>query len=260
MNTIFGIGVLVIGVVAVGATGALFTKAWRDRVTLARLTTVVAVLTLAVIAIVTIVIGYTLLFAKQVGITVPIEVTEVKIPEGIVFHDTVATIVSGGADQATLVVEGLSWPTRLLLLTGELAGTLTIGAVALIALKAARALRGGDIFSFAPRAIMTAAIVVAVGGVLWTLMNDIGTWRAGIEALHISGFVLDGPLSERFDGDSDLFLAEHGWPTPASLTLTFPFWPLGVSLGLALVAAAFQAGQRLRDDVEHLQDDVRGLV
>ena len=42
------------------------------------------------------------------------------------------------------------------------------------------------------------------------------------------------------------------WLVTAPFALTVPFWPLGAGLALALLAAAFRAGERLRRDTEGL--------
>lgn len=255
---------LIIGLLAVAAIGlGLLTRAGRDRVVLARLTSFFAILTLVGVGISMAVLGYVLLSGADVGVTVPVQIVQAHLPEGIVDPQAVATVVSGGADRATLVIAGLTLPTRLLLFVGELAGNVTIGAVAVIALRAARALRDGDIFDFAPRAIMVTASIVVVGGLIWSIVGDIGAWRAGVEALQLYGWGAEGPLAEALsdpDVDTQLFLAEHGWLAPAGFTLTIPFWPLSIGLGLALVGTAFRAGQGLRGDVATLEDDVRGLV
>lgn len=204
-----------------------------------------------------------LIFASQVLVTVPLKVLPVRFPEGMVDPDTVATIMSGGASQAELLVTGLTLPTRALLLGAELTGDVTIAAVAIVALRAAGALRGGDIFAFAPRAILATASIVLVGGLAWSVLGDVGSWRAGIEALHLSGFGAEGTLAQQL-GDSSVpqeeILASHGWLAPAGLTVEFPLWPVSIGLGLALVASAFSAGQGLRKDVADLQADVKGLI
>ncbi|MFT3886927.1 MAG: hypothetical protein QM713_02005 [Arachnia sp.] len=237
----------------------LLARASTDRLALARLTSIAAILTLIVLGITTVVLSYTLLFSTEVGVTVPLAPTQPKLPDGVVEFHPVATVVSAGTSSANLVIAGLTLPTRLLLLGGELAGTVTLGAVAVVALQAARALRDGDIFRFAARAITTAAVIVAVGGLAWSILNDIGSWRAGVEALTSLTFGYDGPVTTGFV-DSAEWLAQNGWPRPADFQVTIPFWPLGVGLGLALVGAAFRTGQGLRKDVAGLQADVDGLV
>lgn len=255
---------LIVGLLAVAAIAlALLARAGRDRVDLARLTSFFAILTLIGAGLSMVITGYTLLFGSEVGVTVPIEIVQARLPEGIIDPLRTATVVSGGADRATLIVAGLTLPTRLLLLVGELAGNITIGAVAIVALQAARALRDGDIFDFAPRAIMTTAAIVVAGGLIWSIAGDIGAWRAGVEALQLYGWGAEGALAEELsnpDIDTQTFLAEHGWLAPAGFTLTIPFWPLSIGLGLALVGTAFRTGQRLRTDVATLEADVDGLI
>lgn len=248
----------------VGGVALLLIMAGRGEVrSLARLTSVFATITLIGIGISLAVRCYTLLFSPTVDVSVALDPTPIRLPEGLIDPHSIATVVSGGADRASLVVSGLTLTTRLVLLGSEVAGGLTIGAVALIALRATGALRNGDIFTVAYRAIMTAAVIVMLGGIAWTVLGDIGSWRAGIEALRLDSWGAQGALGAELAGASDtnLVLAEHGWPTPlAGPTITLPLWPISVGLGLAVVATAFRMGQRLRTDVTRLSDDVRGLV
>jgi hypothetical protein len=253
--------ILFLVIVLAGAAflALLLARVGRGTVDVARLTTVFAVLTIVGAAFSAVVACWSLLFASQAEVTVPLTVTQARFPEGIIDPHTVATVVSGGADRAALVVSGLTLPTRLLLLGADLAGAVTIGAVAVVALRAARALRRGDIFAFAPRAIMATATIVIAGGLTWSLLGDIGAWRASVEALHVYGFGAEGALAQEMangSAPSEELLAEHGWLAPAGLTVTFPLWPLG----LALVGSAFRAGQDLRKDVTELKADVDGLI
>ena len=47
-------------------------------------------------------------------------------------------------------------------------------------------------------------------------------------------------------------LAQYGWPEPYGLLVNIPFWPLTAGLGLALIAAAVNAGHKLREDTQGL--------
>lgn len=237
-------------------------RGW-NRITLARATTFFAVLTLIGIGIGLVAGGWQSLFGKEVGVTIPVLGAQPRLPDGIVDAITMATIVGGAVDQATLFIEDLTMTTRLLLFANQLTWAVTLGAIAIVALRAAKALREGNIFGFAPRAIMTTAIIVAVGGVAGSMLDDISAWRAGVEALQVTSFGIEGPLAHDFDtydGDAQLFLSEHGWLTPDGLNITLPFWPLSIGVALALVGTAFRTGQQLQKDVEGLQDDVRGLI
>ncbi len=258
-----GVVMLIIVLVVAATASLLLARAGRGRIDLPRLTSFFAILTLIGAGLSAIATCYASLFAAEAGVTVPIQIVQARLPKGIIDAQTVATVVSGGASQADLIVSGLTLPTRLLLLAGGLASSVTIGAVAVVALRAARALRDGDIFGFAPRAIMTTAAIVTVGGLAWSILGDIGSWRAGVEALQLYGWGAEGALAEELsnpDIDTQTFLAEHGWLAPAGFTLTIPFWPLSIGLGLALVGSAFRAGRDLRKDVAALEADVDGLI
>ncbi|MDF1490354.1 hypothetical protein [Tessaracoccus caeni] len=258
------IPVVLVAALGVGIMLSIVLRAGRSLLTLARATAFFAILTLIGTGIGLVAGGAQTLSNKQLEVTVPVVGPGPRLPDGVVDATTAAHIVGGSISQATLSVEGLSLATRLLLFGNQLIWAITIGAIAIIALRAAHALRDGDIFSFGPRAIMITAVIVAVGGVIGSVLGDIGDWRAGVEALDVSGFGVTGPLVDAFDLEiydtGQQFLANHGWLAPQTLEITIPFWPISVGLALAIIGAAFRAGQRLRGDVEELQDDVRGLV
>lgn len=254
--------IVIILLLAAAVVMVLLARLGRANIDLARLASFVAILTLVGSGIFAVASCWSLLFSPEVSVFVPIDNPPARFPKGIIDPTTVATVVAGGADRAFLTISGLTLPTRLLLLSSTLASSVTIGAVALVGLRAARALRDGDIFAFAPRAIMTTAAIVIVGGFSWTVLGDIGAWRAGLEALRVTSFGAEGALAEAMNGNYDPahFLAERGWLAPAHLTVTFPLWPLSIGLGLALVGTAFRAGQGLRKDVTELKADVDGLI
>lgn len=255
--------IVIILLLAAAVVMVLLARLGRGDIDLARLASFVAILTLVGSGIFAVASCWSLLFSPAVSVSVPIDNPPARFPKGTIDPTTVATVVAGGADRAFLTISGLTLPTRLLLLSSTLASSVMIGAVALVGLRAARALRDGDIFAFAPRAIMTTAVIVIVGGFAWTVLGDIGAWKAGVEALQVTSFGAEGALAEAMDDpsyDPVFFLAERGWLAPAHLSVTFPLWPLSIGLGLALVATAFRAGQSLRKNVTELKADVDGLI
>ncbi|WP_028709620.1 hypothetical protein [Propionicicella superfundia] len=183
-------------------------------------------------------------------VSVPLEPFTPHIADGIELAPASATILGGGIDRATLSLTGLSWTTRILLALSRLAEAGAIIAVSLLALKLARSVQADDPFRAGSKAHSVAAIVVTAGGVAGSVLGDLGSWRAGREALDVAGWGASAshPITET------TALAQYGWPEPMqSFTLTVPWWPLLGGLGLALIATAFRAGERLRDDT-------RGLV
>jgi hypothetical protein len=90
-----------------------------------------------------------------------------------------AGIVGGGVDSATLTIEGLSWATRSLLVGSWVLQGAAVVAVALVALRLARALDAGDIFREGPAAIMRMGLIVTCSGSAWSILGELGAWRAG---------------------------------------------------------------------------------
>ena len=75
---------LIIGLLAVAAIGlGLLTRAGRDRVVLARLTSFFAILTLVGVGISMAVLGYVLLSGADVGVTVPVQIVQRIVEFGI---------------------------------------------------------------------------------------------------------------------------------------------------------------------------------
>jgi len=168
---------------------------------------------------------------------------------GITLQGMTATIVGGGVDRATLTLAGLSWETRLLLVTSWVIQCAMWVAISWVAVRLASSLEDGDIFRDCARTIAKVASIVAVGGLLGSILGDLGAWRAGVEALEHSGGGADGAIAALDPFDN---LAQYGWPEPYGFLVNIPFWPLAALLGLALIAAAFSAGHQLRQDTQGL--------
>ncbi|MCW5954351.1 MAG: hypothetical protein KIT69_19035, partial [Propionibacteriaceae bacterium] len=154
-------------------------------------------------------------------------------------------ILSGGVDRVTVEATGFSTQVRVLgLLAGVLGGATLIG-VCLVVDRLARSLGDGDPFALGGNALRWAAWIVLIGGVLASVVGDLGDWLASRELFRVTGWSVIGA------GETSS-IAELGWPEPSNLSLTIPFWPLGAALVLALLAGVFRYGGRLRRDTEGL--------
>ncbi|MEZ5085514.1 MAG: hypothetical protein R2722_04435 [Tessaracoccus sp.] len=115
-------------------------RGW-NRVTLARATTFFAVLTLIGIGIGLVAGGWQSLFGKEVGVTIPVLGAQPRLPDGIVDAITMATIVEAPSIGNAIhrrphddhALTSLREPAHL----GR-----HLGAIAIVALRAAKALRG----------------------------------------------------------------------------------------------------------------------
>jgi len=195
-----------------------------------------------------------LLVDAPATVTVPLHVMAPHAARGITIDPAPAHIVGGGVDRATLELTGLSVPTRALLVASDALQAATAVLLGIIVVRLARSLAAGDPFRVGFRSLSTASIVLLAGGTAWTVLGDLGAWRAGQEALAVPGWSASKAYAVliRSTDDIDGILSQYGWPRPADLTLTLPLWPLGAALGLALLAAVFRAGVRLRRDTEGL--------
>ena len=161
------------------------------------------------------------------------------------FIDTPATLVEGSLTSVSLVIEGLSLSTRLMLAGGAVleAGT-TVTLLALIGLGCHKILSGDTFAPVVARLARAAGIVVLVAGTLGSLLSQIGRHAAGNAALAAEGAGWTDP-------SPDWELSKF-WPQPA-FNLTIEFMPL--LLGGALLALALL----LRRGTE-LQQETAGLV
>ncbi|MGC3952916.1 MAG: hypothetical protein QM804_01460 [Propionicimonas sp.] len=205
---------------------------------LSRGTVVVTVLYLVVLAT-------TLFGGGPIRWEAPITPMPLRLAQGLELDGLTTAILSGGADRVTVEATGLSPLVRVLgLLTGVLAGATLVG-VCLVVDRLARSLGEGDPFALGGNALRRAAWIVLLGGVLSSVVGDLADWRASHELFWVDGASWSG------DGEFTS-LTDLGWPEPASLALTIPFWPLGAALVLALLAGVFRYGHRLRRDTEGL--------
>jgi hypothetical protein len=191
--------------------------------------------------------AYPLLDGGPVTVTAPVVPMKPYLAEGIVLdHGPLATIVSGGFDRVTVTATGLGIGARLALLASLLVGSATTIAVSIVFIRLARSLRTGDPFAVGSRALLATAWIVLIGGAVGALLGDLGGAFASNDLFEYSGATLPANW-----GPTDA-IADHGWPEPVMLTFTIPWWPLGVGLVLALLAAVFRYGERLRRDAEGL--------
>lgn len=184
-------------------------------------------------------------------VSLAVHVPEVRVP-GLTVDRASAVILSGGADRATLTVTGLSWASRLLLAAESVLQVVVTIVIALMTLRLARNLRAGKPFDGLARSLVQCAIVLFLGALLWSFVGGIGSYTAGREALEIHGMsAMDGTIGAQIFPETPADLSYFGWPEP-TLFIVFPFWPLGIASALALLGAAFRAGERLQADTEGL--------
>lgn len=191
--------------------------------------------------------AYPLVAGGPVTVTAPVTPMKPYVAEGIVLdHGPLATIVSGGFNRVTVTATGLGIGARLALLASLLVAAATTIAVSVVFIRLARSLRTGDPFAVGSRALLATAWIVFIGGAVGALLGDWGGAFASSDLFEYSGATLPANWS------STDMIVDHGWPEPVMLSFTIPWWPLGVGLVLALLAAVFRYGEKLRRDAEGL--------
>jgi hypothetical protein len=238
-----------LGMFVVGAVISLF----RSGDTLVRFVEVACLITIAVAALSALIgVGGSFL-ANTTTFEVPlsVHVPGVRIP-GLSVDKPAAVITSGGADRATITFTGLRWLSRILLASESLVQVTVTIVVALVVLRLARNVRAGKPFEGLARSLIQCAIVLFVGALLWSLVGGIGSFVAGREALEIHSWgAVDRTLGAQLYPQSPEDLSYLGWPEP-TMSISLPFWPLGIASVLALLGAAFRTGERLQADTEGL--------
>jgi hypothetical protein len=191
--------------------------------------------------------AYPLLAGGPVTVTAPVTPMKPYVATGIVFDPPpTATIESGGFDRVTVTTSGLGLGARLTLLAAVLVAAATTIAVSMVIIRLARSLRAGDPFALGSRALMVTGWIVMIGGSLAAVVGDFAGALASHDLFEVSGANLPSDWSSTDE------IVTHGWPDSASLVFTIPWWPLGVGLVLALLAAVFRYGEKLRRDAEGL--------
>lgn len=221
---------------------------------LPRVAVVLCAIWIAVTAVAALFAIGTTLFGEQVRVSVPIEPFTPVVDPRITPEPAAASILEGGLDRATVLASGLSPAARGLLAGGTTINAAMSIAVAAIALRLARSLRDHDPFRLASQALLNAGAFLVVGGLLAALLTGLGEWLASQELFAVYGFGVNAmPEADLPSGVlPQTWLTQHGWPAPAMMNVTLPFWPLAAGLGLALVAAMMRAGEQLRRDTEGL--------
>lgn len=211
---------------------------------------IVALVSYAVMVVVggaTVVAAITLMSGAAVQVTVPITPIEPSLPDGVKLEPaTSATILSGGMDQATLVVSGLPLTTRLVLLAAMLLAAATAIAVCVVVIRLARSVMSGNPFAVGTTALIATGWILLIGGVAASLVGQIGDVMACYDIFEYTG----GSAPESWNPAGGF--AGPTWPVPAGFKLTIPWWPLGGALLLALMAGVFRYGQQLQRDSEGL--------
>lgn len=178
-------------------------------------------------------------------VVIPVAPTPVKVPAGVTL-DATATFEQGSFDHLSVWVTGLPLTTRLVMTTAALLSAATTVAVALVVLRLVRSMREGDPFALGSRALRTTGWIVLIGGSLATWVGNVGDWMASADLFRLHSWSAVGTASEVTD------LSELGWPDVAPLQLHLPWAALTIGIVLALLAAVFRYGERLRHDTEGL--------
>jgi hypothetical protein len=186
---------------------------------------------------------------QAVPVEIPIATWTPQLPAGVSADGPTATI-EGGTDHLELAVAGLSAGTRALLAAGQLVGGAAFITIALLARRLARSAIAAQAYrGIASRLLWIAAVTVLLGASVASLLTQLGGWRAGVEALQLTGW----------SGTGDDPGTMPAWPEPV-FSLTFDFTPLLIALGLACIAVVLREGERLRLRAEAAEADVEGLV
>lgn len=161
-----------------------------------------------------------------------------------------AHIVEGGADRATMVLTQLTIGTRMTIATASVVLLAVVVTLGILIAKMARNLRLGQPFHRLSGLLLIAAVVLFVGFTGWSVLDGLGSWLAGQEALAPGWmYAIEGMRGmEVLPSD----FARYGWLSPADWTLTINIWPLLCAMALAILGVIFRSGEKLQQDTEGL--------
>lgn len=193
------------------------------------------------------------LIGNQTTVQVPLAVhtPDVLLP-GVTVVKPAATIVSGGADRATLTITGLGWASRIILSVSTITQAAVTIVVALVILRLARNLRAEKPFGGLAQPLLVCGGVIFSGALVWSVAESIGSYLAGQEALRIQGWASTSEVLGSWVPDSATALSYLGWPEPANWSVNLSFLPFGAACVLALLGLAFRSGERMQADTEGL--------
>lgn len=189
-------------------------------------------------------VAVTALAGGQLDVTVPVRLP-IHLAEGVTFQNgPSATFVNDVLDQATVQASGLSLTTRAVLALAALLGGATLIGVAWTTWKLAGPMGDSDPFRLGSRALRSTALIVLIGGTAASIASDIGSFLASRELFEVTAWAATST------GSAPDSLTAFGWPEPAGLQVTLPFWPVGAAVVLLLLAAVFRYGALLQADAE----------
>jgi hypothetical protein len=193
------------------------------------------------------------LVVNQTTVAVPLAVhtPAVKVP-GVELLKPDAVILSGGADRATLTIEGLSWEPRIWLAIEVLLQSAVAVLLALVVKRLAINMKAERPFSGLARPMLISAYVLFVGSALWSIAGSIGSYMAGREALQLHGWSGPDSVFGSVPLDGWEALSYFGWPEAGDWSVSFSFLPFAAAFVLALLGLAFRAGERMQADSEGL--------
>jgi hypothetical protein len=236
-------------------------RAAREDHGLVRFVSVLALVAAILTSVFTAIGLIAILAGQPTLVDIPVIAHAPTLPAGIQDITGPTAEIAGGPDHLALTVAGLSIETRLLLAAGLLLGGATFAIIALLVRRLACSVLDDDAYGgVASRAIGASAVVLALGWFAASILNQLGAWHAGVEALQIDDWTASGPARDILIASTNATdLSLFGWPEP-SFAVTFEFTPLLVALALGCIAAIFRAGERLRVRAERAEADAEGLV
>lgn len=250
--SLFG-GLIIIGALACVLLAAALVL--RSGPGLVRFVQVVGWVTVAVVAAsCAIGVGQSLI-GDTTTVSVPLvaQLPGVRLPGLTIDAPASASILSGGADRATLTLTGLSWTSRSLLAASAIVQAAVAIVLTLLVMRLAANMRADKPFRGLARPLVVSGFVLFVGAGVWSLVGSIGAAMAGREALEIHGWTYAGGGADPSQFPTSIEdLAYLGWPEPAGMSVTFSFVPFLVACALALLGMAFRVGERMQADTEGL--------
>lgn len=224
--------------VAIGILAAI----GRVRFRLPRVTTAICWIVIAFAASWIGSLAFNLLTNRPVMLEMPAQRT-VELPPGADAVELPASFEWANYNQVIAEATDLSARTTVFLLLGAFAWFATTIGVCLVIIRLSRSLDQGDPFALGSAALGRLSWIVLVGGFAGDWLWRYGVYRASADLFDLRGEAEYSDIAELYD---------LGWPFVGGLNLPIPLGAIGASIFLALLAAVFRYGAKLRRDTEGL--------
>jgi hypothetical protein len=145
-----------------------------------------------------------LILSNAINVQLPVETFWPELTKSVKLDPVpVAKVVSGGFTQANVMMSGIGVDAKLWLAAGHLLEGASYLAISVaIAVLCSRLLKGDPFGPILTRTITRAGVAILIGGLGWQVCYSIGSWKASIEALTLTGYEMQTKYTDKLQRDN----------------------------------------------------------